>query len=897
MDPLHPPSPEYLAESRVPLMRIAYSVPIPLCLISTALRLWAEFQPGRRGLAFDDYLMMFATVIIIGQCLQGAVVGPLIGVGRHVEAVTPDQYPKFAAWIHAYNHVSNFATVSSKLSVLALFYRVLPKHTFQSVVLWTAFIFTMWLIAYEVMIIVVCHYEKPNRDPGVVMGQCMDTSAFALSNNITNLMMDVWLFLLPIPITSWLKVSRKKKIGISVLFSLGLITCGIGATRLYIQITEGIADITWSSAKISLLAVWEPCATIICANLPLTYKPVALAFRKLIGRPVENPNRPRPHSHRSWYQLTIGRVRKNNAHLQISSYNDTLDSSTVDLELTNTSRTREDRDTGDDAGHKNLQFLSKRDANIFDHGSYVVDHFDAKGAAVVTDFWRDHILTDEVSNLLSKAGHYAWEDSLEVIFNVTWSRSLPRRFRAMHSYSIKPYLPLLAFPLVAGYQEYLDALVDWAHNTLGVQLSTQPAYGSVMDTLATVPNVDAPECESLSFNDNIDLYRAFSGPARLSGKRVVSNEIGAVRSAAYSYHLPKLLFSVNRAFVGGVNQFVLHGQSYSGPYPNTTWPGHTPFSYLFSDAFSPNLPIWRHGLKDVLDYISRGQHVLQNSVSKSDVVFYHKESATTLESIYQGDDLLTQGYSWNYLSSDNLQLSPAKIRDRVLARDGPAWKAFVVESSQNLTLSAVRALKSYSREGFPVILSGGVPGFFQTGSRVEYLAFKKELSRSSYILELPRVELHANGTAYTTWSERSGISYAVIYSDINRPTGSCTKTTTTIPISIAGTQTLFLAFSDRLQSKIAVPSYHVTEAPASHILGAVSTNDRKISLHVPHSDTPSHAILNTGKRIPINTKSIPPALQLSHWILTAEHWEAPADLYDLTTAKHNTTHYLPTLTS
>lgn len=271
----------------------------------------------------------------------------------------------------------------------------------------------------------------------------------------------------------------------------------------------------------------------------------------------------------------------------------------------------------------------------------------------------------------------AWEDSMELTYNVTWSRSLPQRFERVAGYSIKSYLPLLTFKqntigvqgtapgpfrcildtddeglgyvndfratLIDGYKEYLKALAEWVHDTLHVQLSIQPAYGSSLDALAAVPAVDAPECESLGFDDNIDSYRSFAGPARLAGRKIVSNEMGAVRGSGLQYHLPHLVFQINRAFLGGVNQMVLHGQSYSGTYYETTWPGHVPFGYLFSEPFSPHLPSWVHGLKEIMDYIARNQHILQGGVPKADVVIYNKESATTIRNIYQANDLLSGG--------------------------------------------------------------------------------------------------------------------------------------------------------------------------------------------------------------------------------------------------------------
>ncbi|KAL2797241.1 hypothetical protein BJX66DRAFT_323443 [Aspergillus keveii] len=626
------------------------------------------------------------------------------------------------------------------------------------------------------------------------------------------------------------------------------------------------------------------------------------------------------------------------------------------------------------AGAKNLAFRSSQHEDIFDDGSYTVDHFDARGAAVVKEFWEDHILTDEVAALLSKVGNYAWEDSLEMHFNVTWSRSLSERFQRLHGYSIKPYLPLLTFrqntvvmqkdqpgtfecvldtedeglsfvndfraTLVAGYKEYLTAPSDWAHD-LGVKFSAQPVYGSVMDMLSAIPSLDAPECESLSFSDNIDMYRAFSGPARLSGKRIVSNEMGAVRGSAYNYHLPSLLFSVNRAFIGGVNKMVLHGQAYSGAYPNTTWPGHTPFTYMFSDLFSPRLPTWEYGLRQTMDYIARGQAVLQSSVPKADVVIYHKDSATTIENIYQGEDLVKEGWSWNYLSADNLALEESRVRNGILAPDGPAWKAFIVESTQNLTIDAIKALDRFARDGLPVIFSGGTPGYYPTGRDTQKPKFDRDLAHllrlrnvhtvatgsvARKLRELglrPRVEAKTNGTCYTTWGEADQYSYAVVYSDLVSSTGSITvdsteapfilnpwtgdvspvlvytqsRSTTTIPINLAGNQTLFFAFSDKLAKDHLVPCYHVRDAP-SHVLGTDVTENNKIALKVAHSERTSHAVLSTGRKVSLDTSCVPGRLQLSTWTLTAEHWEAPEDLYDSQhTVKYNTTHELTSPTS
>lgn len=56
--------------------------------------------------------------------------------------------------------------------------------------------------------------------------------------------------------------------------------------------------------------------------------------------------------------------------------------------------------------NKNLQYSSTPAKTIFDNGSYVVDHFTARGAKVTTKFWEEYILPGGVKELLMEVGNY-----------------------------------------------------------------------------------------------------------------------------------------------------------------------------------------------------------------------------------------------------------------------------------------------------------------------------------------------------------------------------------------------------------------------------------------------------------------------------------------------------------
>ncbi|KAJ1713078.1 hypothetical protein NYO67_4773 [Aspergillus flavus] len=625
--------------------------------------------------------------------------------------------------------------------------------------------------------------------------------------------------------------------------------------------------------------------------------------------------------------------------------------------------------------HQNVPSTSNLSGTIFNGGSYVVDHFSAKGAETVTRFWDEYILEDEIKQMLVAVGNYGWEDSMEITANVSWTPDLPNIFQRKHGYSIKKYLPLIIYKnnniglqttapgtiqclldtpdqgsgyindyraaLGEGYRAYLEGLTQWV-NAMDLQYSSQVGYNLNLDVLAHVPDVNAPECESLAFGDSIDGYRQFVGPAALASKRVISNEMGAVNYKAFQHQVTALLWEIARAIAGGVNQFVLHGHTFSGNYVGTTWPGNTPFHFLFSELYSEKQPSWNHGFSEALNYVARLQYTQQKGQPKLDVAIYNKDSATDAQfgTIYNETDLLEEGFTYVYLSPDSFALPQACVSNGTLAPDGPGFRAMVIPSSGNLTIDAVRDIKKFARNGLPVILSGGLPNAYYTGDgNTDALAMEisslEEVQnvhivspgQASKMLQslgiAPRVQVQANGTWYSTWrSDADGVDYLFVLGDTvdtagnlsvattKRPyffdpwTGSQTPVLeyqqssgrTVVPLHLAANQTTILGFRGTTSNT----SLHATQVPSSVIGYNYGNRANKVQLHVSSGSTDQTLSLSNGKTISqLTTKDPAPAYQLTNWTLTVEHWERPDNLSDasIIAAKHNTTHKLTSLIS
>lgn len=467
-----------------------------------------------------------------------------------------------------------------------------------------------------------------------------------------------------------------------------------------------------------------------------------------------------------------------------------------------------------------------------------------------------------------------------------------------------------------------------------------------MDMLANIPHVNAPECETLGFSENIDGYRQFSGPANLAGKRVISSEAGAMFGEAYQQPMSELLWTFKRSFAGSVNNFIIHGFPNSGNYPNTSWPGFTTFMYEFSAMHGPRQPAFAF-YSDFLSWVSRNQFILQTGIPKVDVAFWSK--STTYKSIstkYAPVDLQEAGkvdflihsrsflfftdqrrlgYTYEYLSPDNFAHSEAYVSDAAFAPNRQAFKALVVRSNETLTALGVNKIVQYAHDGLPIIFPGGLPSNFSgyaptaAAKAVQSLNGIKSLKNVHLVksdgladtLEslniLPRSSVTANGTWYTLWREDAANekSYIYVYNDATglsfekgmtsgtvsfestglpffydawsgeiTPISSYTqsKTHTTIPLQLAGNQTVIIGFENNVRSTVHIQDTTIPVLP--------TISDTKSLTVLRSFDQKSREItLSNDKKVSLSPMSTKP-FTLHDWDLEIESWTPLPDFYD-----------------
>ena len=622
--------------------------------------------------------------------------------------------------------------------------------------------------------------------------------------------------------------------------------------------------------------------------------------------------------------------------------------------------------------------------NIFQNGSFAVDHFSSAGAKLTTTFLETHVIPPNSSTraLLKAVGQYVWEDSVEIATPTYWTPNFLAAFRQQNGYDLRPYVALLTgfngdlmnndppisivsddlqqativddyrSTLTSLYQEYLIAMRDWTHDYLGLQFSAQVGYNLPVDMVSSIPYVDVPETETLSFRNDIDGFRQYSGAASLAGQKIVSIELGADYGETYSQLLTTLMTEASRAYAVGINQVVIHGASYSGYYPQTTYPGFTTFSYTFAGHHSRHQPAWNLGYEAMLNWLARAQFVLQSGVPKVDVVFWNKQTAQDPfpDSLYKETDLNEKGYSYTYLSPDNFALPTAVIEDSTLAPSTLGAKALVLRENDLLTLYGVEKLVEYASAGLPIIIQGNLPARFTTSNTSGTESAKNSLrsivklpnvhqiianpsSPSSFSNGLasllttlgirPRIAVHTNGVWYTRYvvSSSDAATSVFIFSDsviatagtvnvnstgvplmLDLYTGSKShmleyeyhehNATVSIPLTLAAKQAVIIQFDTAEDAG----RTHIKDAPKEVLGYDTNCSDGSILTKIGPVPEPKNITLSDNTTIDLGSfvDIVPSAFNLSDWLLIAEKWVPPTNLSDINgVVKNNATFTLP----
>ncbi|KAL4780061.1 hypothetical protein BJX76DRAFT_339165 [Aspergillus varians] len=187
-----------------------------------------------RALGTDDILMVIGTVLGIGLT-AASMVAAYYGVGRHRSHIPEEDYLPMLKGIYSTRVIYVLSLMFVKMSLLIFYLRLDPRRYMNWAVYALLFIVIGLSIASFFILTFSCFPPSKFWDvTGTAEGHCMDPDSqqiFYEANGILNIITDILIYVVPIPMLWRVRISRRRKAAILGVFSVGVLSIAAGCVR------------------------------------------------------------------------------------------------------------------------------------------------------------------------------------------------------------------------------------------------------------------------------------------------------------------------------------------------------------------------------------------------------------------------------------------------------------------------------------------------------------------------------------------------------------------------------------------------------------------------------------------------------------------------------------------
>ncbi|KAF8855779.1 hypothetical protein BDZ45DRAFT_746064 [Acephala macrosclerotiorum] len=195
------------------------------------------------------------------------------GLGKHISTVSLYDLEQVlrCLWgsILCYNMSLTLTKISIVLQYLRVFVGPRIRYACRSTIGFII-IYGIWTIVSGIFTCVpVAAFWDLN-----IHGHCIAHKFLWFFNAAMNIVTDLTILILPMPVLSTLKLPLKQKVGLMMIFALGGFVCLVSILRLHSLYVVSISeDTTWANTEAAIWSSIEINTGIVCASLP-TIKPV-----------------------------------------------------------------------------------------------------------------------------------------------------------------------------------------------------------------------------------------------------------------------------------------------------------------------------------------------------------------------------------------------------------------------------------------------------------------------------------------------------------------------------------------------------------------------------------------------------------------------------------------------
>ncbi|KAF2641565.1 hypothetical protein P280DRAFT_426256 [Massarina eburnea CBS 473.64] len=217
----------------------------------------------------DDWCLLMSWIFSIPVQFLITYRAPAGLIGIHAWELTGHQLNTVAKITLTTTVLYSPALAFAKLSFLCLYLNLNPGKGFRTGVYLTMLVVIGSCVSIVFSLLLACRPFAKNIDVTVREGQCLNKAALYIATGVLNMITDIMVLILPIPMVLGLKMAKSRKIMVILLFSVGSITCITSAVRVALLPPMLYSkDSSWDTVYPSLWILIEASLIIITGTLP-----------------------------------------------------------------------------------------------------------------------------------------------------------------------------------------------------------------------------------------------------------------------------------------------------------------------------------------------------------------------------------------------------------------------------------------------------------------------------------------------------------------------------------------------------------------------------------------------------------------------------------------------------
>ncbi|KAH7094787.1 major facilitator superfamily domain-containing protein [Paraphoma chrysanthemicola] len=222
--------------TRGPLVMGVSAATLAICSVFVGLRLISRFCVVRKP-GWDDWTMLVAWILAFGASFA-IIFGATKGLGRRQEDIPREwlRTMKQSSWV--FSVLYNPALMATKTSILVFYLTLSTTHkVFRWATIATLVVVNVGGLALTILNILQCRpVNAAWASPVPSTASCTNIVTIYLSSAPLNIITDLAIFFLPMPILTSMRLPKKQKIILVITFGFGIFVAIIDVVRIaYLQ--------------------------------------------------------------------------------------------------------------------------------------------------------------------------------------------------------------------------------------------------------------------------------------------------------------------------------------------------------------------------------------------------------------------------------------------------------------------------------------------------------------------------------------------------------------------------------------------------------------------------------------------------------------------------------------